>query len=97
VGTWWFPAGMANILGDDKRQQILALGRCQAVTSNGNSKEQLFVDRFGSRRAVCLSRRRNDADERIGRVQESDLVPGRAPAVANPYHWTCLSDKRRKH
>ena len=49
----------------------------QAVTSNGNSKERLFVDRFGSRRA-CLSRRRNDADERICRVQESDLVPGRA-------------------
>src|SRR6266705_5306243 len=23
----WFPAGMANILGDEQRQQILALGR----------------------------------------------------------------------
>ena len=45
---------------------------CQAVTSNGNSKERLFVDSFGSRLAFCISSRCNEADERIGSVQTNN-------------------------
>ena len=72
---------------------------CQAVTSNGNSKERLFVDRFGSRRAVCLSSRRNEADEQIGRVQTNmDLVAiDQAVDTTTPAadYWDMMGAKTR--
>ena len=48
---------------------------CQAVTSSGNSKERLFVDSLGEPSSICISNRRNEADEQIGCVQTNmDLL-----------------------
>ena len=57
---------------------------------NGNSKERLFVDSFGSRRAYCPARRRNEADERIGSVQTNDRCGLESAFRFDPEHPTSL-------